>query len=229
GDVVAFTVPAELRRGLEDLARSCRATLFMTLHAGLAALLTDLGCGHDIVVGSPTAGRTAEALDELVGFFVNMVALRTDTSGEPTFRELIGRVRDGWLPASANQDVPFELVVERLNPARGLSRHPVFQVTLGLLDAPDLALDLTPEDSGVPQRGEWTLARTGAARFDLTFDLISRREADGTPGALDGFAEFATDLFDRESVLRLVEGFVTKLRQAVADPDGLRALGGSAR
>ncbi|MER7206813.1 amino acid adenylation domain-containing protein [Streptosporangium sp. NPDC000239] len=232
GDAVAFTVPAELRRGLEDLARSCRATLFMTLHAALADLLTDLGCGHDIVVGSPTAGRTAEALDELVGFFVNMVALRTDTSGDPTFRELLGRVRDGWLPASANQDVPFELVVERVNPARGLSRHPVFQVTLGLLDAPDLALDLTPEPSetpgtpgttpqapGTPERGEWTLARTGAARFDLTFDLIARREADGTPGALDGYAEFATDLFDRESALRLVEGFVTRLRQAVADPD----------
>ncbi|MEV8631154.1 amino acid adenylation domain-containing protein [Streptosporangium sp. NPDC051023] len=216
GDVVAFTVPAELRHGLEDLARSSRATLFMVLHAGLASLLTGLGCGQDIVVGSPTAGRADEALDQLVGFFVNMVVLRTDTSGDPAFRELLDRVRESLLPAYANQDVPFDLVVERLNPERDLSRHPVFQVTLGLLNTPDLGLDLGPEPGG--QGGDWTLARTGAARFDLTFDLISRQGDDGAPGRLDGFVEFATDLFDRATVERLVEGFTATLREAVADP-----------
>src|SRR5262249_24792280 len=116
GDTVAFAIDAQLHRDLLRLARESGASLFMLLQGALAALLTQRGAGHDIPIGSPIAGRTDGALDEVVGFFVNTLVLSTDTSGNPSFRELIARVRAGNLAAYGNQELPFDRLVEALNP-----------------------------------------------------------------------------------------------------------------
>ncbi|MEV6986110.1 amino acid adenylation domain-containing protein [Sphaerisporangium sp. NPDC051017] len=210
GDVLTFEWDAGLHAALLELARRCGASLFMVLQAGFAALLSRLGADTDVPVGVPIAGRTDEALDDVVGFFVNTLVIRTDTSGEPTFAELVGRVKETALAAYAHQDVPFEQLVEVLNPARSMAHHPLFQVSM--------ALQNTPEgDLGVPGL-EVTLAdvpRAGTSRFDMFLSLTERR---GAAAGLDGLVEFSTELFDRSSVVTLVERLRRLLAAAVADP-----------
>ena len=213
GDSVPLRLPGRLHGALLGLARDSGASLFMVLQAGLAALLTRLGAGDDIPIGSPIAGRTDSALDDLVGFFVNTLVLRTDTSGDPSFRELIGRVRAGNLLAYSHQELPFERLVEEINPARSLSRHPLFQVMLAFqnnapvdLELPGLGTALEPVSSA-------------AAKFDLSLNLGEERAPDGTPAGIHGAIEYATDLFDRASVEALGGRLIRLLEAAVAEPE----------
>ncbi|MEU9118235.1 amino acid adenylation domain-containing protein, partial [Streptomyces sp. NPDC048483] len=149
---------------------------------------------------------------DLVGFFVNTLVLRTDTSGDPTFDELVRRVRENALAAYAHQDLPFEHLVEELNPARSLSHHPLFQVMFALQNAPMGDFDLPGLTvSGLP-------VPTGTAKFDLGFNLVERFGADGAPAGLAGAVEYATDLYDRATVDGLVARWTRLLEAVVADP-----------
>ncbi|MFJ5519193.1 amino acid adenylation domain-containing protein, partial [Streptomyces griseoluteus] len=213
GDTVAVEIGPELHAGLVGLARESGASVFMVLQAAFAVLLSRLGAGEDIPIGSPIAGRTDEALDDLVGFFVNTLVLRTDVSGDPTFRELIGRVRETDLAAYAHQDVPFEHLVEMLNPARSMSRHPLFQVMLALQNNEQADLRLPGLELGVEQLG------THTSKFDLLLSVGERFGVDGRMLGLEGHLEFAVDLFDRVSAERLVERFVRLLADVVSSPD----------
>ncbi|WCN02033.1 non-ribosomal peptide synthetase [Streptomyces sp. M92] len=213
GGRVPFHLDAELHQRLTDLGREHQATLFMLLHAGLSALLTRLGAGTDLPIGAPVAGRTDTALDDLVGFFVNTLVLRTDTSGEPTFRELVERVRATDLAAFDAQDVPFERVVEAVNPVRSLGLNPLFQVMLAVQTHVDPALDAPGVDS------RFDPVDIGVSRFELFFSIRERRSADGTPGGVDGVIEYSSDLYDRGTVEAMAEQFRVVLAQAVADPD----------
>ncbi|WP_371669343.1 amino acid adenylation domain-containing protein [Streptomyces sp. NBC_00289] len=213
GDVVPFEVPAGLTDRLLDLARRERVSLFMVLQAAAATLLTKLGAGTDIPLGSPLAGRADSAFDDLVGFFVNTLVLRTDTSGNPSFTDLLARVNASNLAAYDHQDLPFEYLVEALNPARTTSHHPLFQVMLVLQNnvAPDWRLPgLTAEHETVP---------THTAKFDLTFELTERFDEAGRPDGLRGEVEYAVDLFDRSTAAAFAERLLRVL-EAVADDPG---------
>jgi amino acid adenylation domain-containing protein len=213
GDVVPLTMDAELHARLAELARANGATLFMVLHAGLAVLLSRWGAGEDIPVGSPLAGRTDEALDDLVGFFINTVVVRTDVTGDPSFRELLGRVRERALAVLENQDVPFELVVERLNPERSPGRNPLFQIMLTVQNAPR-DVDLVPGLSA-----EMAAVRTPTAKVDLSFTVSECFGLDGRPAGLTGDLEYALDLFDRGSAEALAAGLVRVLAGVAAAPE----------
>ncbi|MGH3799699.1 MAG: amino acid adenylation domain-containing protein, partial [Pseudonocardiaceae bacterium] len=213
GDYLTVRVDAQLHRGLVGLARQGGASLFMVVQAGLAALLSRLGAGDDIPLGSPIAGRTDQALDDLVGFFVNTLVLRTDTSGDPTFGQLLSRAREIALAGYEHQDVPFEYLVEVLNPARSLVHHPLFQIMLVLQNTPKADFALPGLDTSS------TLVPTGTAKFDLSFSLFERRGPDGSPDGLDVYAEYASDLFDPATVETLLARWVRLLEAMVADPD----------
>ena len=205
GDVVEFELDADVQAGIARLARATGTTAFMILQAALAALLNRLGAGTDIAIGTPVAGRLDEALDDLVGFFVNTLVLRNDLSGDPTFTELLHRVRTADLAAYANQDVPFERLVEVVNPTRSLTHHPLFQVLLALQNNSDGELTLP----GLAVRPHEVA--TGTTRFDLSFVLA---EGDGIKGVL----EYATDLFDRTTARSIVDRFTRLVAAVVSAP-----------
>ncbi|MGY4101878.1 amino acid adenylation domain-containing protein [Nocardia sp. R16R-3T] len=210
GDAIELVVDGPLRRGVEDLARTASATPSMVLQAALAVLLFKLGAGEDISIGAPIAGRTDEALDELVGCFINTWVLRTTIAPAASFTDILSQVRDKALGAYANQDLPFELLVELLNPARSPGHHPLFQVALAFQNNTWPTLDLG-DTAATP-----AFVSTGTSRFDLFFSVADAPETAGWVG----FIEYATDLFDRATVEQLAERFVRVLGIMVTAPAG---------
>ncbi|MGW0580745.1 amino acid adenylation domain-containing protein, partial [Streptomyces sp. NPDC002920] len=209
GGKVRLELPTATGHALRDLSGATGTSMFMLFQAATAALLHRLGAGDDIPLGAPIAGRTDEALSDLVGFFVNTLVLRTDLSGdELTFRQLLGRVRESSLVAFEYQDLPFDRVVEALNPPRVAGRNPLFQVMLGYHHRPDG----DPDVLGLAT--EWFDMDTGMAKFDLHFTFVD--ETDRVVLLL----EYATDLFDHSTADRLAARAVRLLERIAAEPDG---------
>ncbi|GII60602.1 hypothetical protein Skr01_06870 [Sphaerisporangium krabiense] len=210
GAAVTFTVGEELHRRMVALSRGSAATVSMVLQAALATVLTRCGAGEDIPIGTPVPGRSDGHLDDLVGSFLNPIVVRADTSGDPAFRALLDRVRAAGLAAHAHQDVPFDRVVRELAPERSLAWNPLFQV----------ALTFTPHGGDPPFPGA---AFQDVPRLVAPFELGLHlwETGGGEPRGLAGVAEYATDLFDRETVARLVACLLLVLEQVTARP-GLR-------
>ena len=207
GASYVFALPPELVERLHHLAQREGATLFMTLLAGFALLLSRYSNQQDLLIGTPVANRNRAEIEGLVGFFVNTLVLRADTTGEPTVRAFIARMRAACLEAYAHQDLPFERLVEELHPARDLSRNPVFQVMFALQNAP----------RGVSKAPGLILKPVGAdmrtAKFDLTLEV---RE---TAVGLMGVFEYATDLFDPSTIARMGAHWRSLLEAMVAAPE----------
>ncbi|MEU2248374.1 amino acid adenylation domain-containing protein [Streptomyces sp. NPDC019224] len=214
GDAFAFPVDADTHRALAELARARGCSLFMVLQAALSVLLSRHGAGDDIPLGTAVAGRTDEALDDLVGFFVNTLVLRTDLTGDPTFTEVLDRVRAFDLAAYAHQDLPFERLVDALAPARAQDHHPLFQTMIVLQNQADTALGL--DGLTVTEQP----VRTKISKFDLTFTFTETRDDTGRPTGLDGNLEFSTDLFEPATAHALAARLTRLLASLAADPDG---------
>ncbi|EDT41451.1 amino acid adenylation domain protein [Burkholderia ambifaria MEX-5] len=205
GAHLSFSLAADTSHALRELARREGATLFMVLLAALNVVLGRWSGQRDIVVGSPIAGRNQHETEPMIGFFVNTLALRTDLSGDPSFSALLQRVRQTALSAYAHQDLPFEKLVEALQPVRDLSRQAVFQVMLALHPEP------APLSMPKLQLDAWD-GQSACAKFDLTFELVDA--ASGIHGTL----EFATDLWDSGTAERFAGHFENILAAATRDP-----------
>ncbi|WP_156763638.1 non-ribosomal peptide synthetase, partial [Mycobacterium scrofulaceum] len=218
GATVEVDWPTELQQGVGELARRHNATGFMVVQTALAVLLAKISANPDVAVGFPIAGRRDPALDDLVGFFVNTLVLRVDVAGDPTFTDLLAQVRQRSLAAYEHQDVPFEVLVERLNPTRSLTHHPLVQVMLawqnfagqgggpvGGLTLGDVEITPIPVD-------------TQTARMDLTFSLAERWSDAGEPAGIGGTVEFRTDVFDADSIEALVGRLRRVLTAMTVDP-----------
>ncbi|MFF8617834.1 amino acid adenylation domain-containing protein [Streptomyces sp. NPDC015350] len=208
GEVIRFSVPAEVAARARTVSAESGASLFMTLLAVFQLLLARYSGQRDIVVGSPVAGRNRAETEDLIGFFVNTLVLRTDLSGDPTFAELLNRVKDTALGAYDHQDLPFERLVEELAPDRDLSRNPLFQTMFALQNAPGADAwnlpGLTAEPVESPVRD---------AKFDLSMYL-----AEAADGTLDGAVVYADDLFTEDTARRMAGHFTNLLAAATIRP-----------
>ncbi|WP_250847818.1 condensation domain-containing protein, partial [Streptomyces hygroscopicus] len=212
GDLVPLHVPAELHGRLVELARTEGVTMFMVWQAAVAVLLSRLGAGEDIPLGSPVAGRIDGAAEDLVGFFVNTLVLRTDLSGDPDVTEVLARVRQAALGALEHQDIPFERLVEELAPSRSMGRHPLFQVVLEVRSTPLTAPELTGADVEPLPYG------TSDAKFDLDLQIAESFDAGGRPAGMAGALSYATDLFDPATAETLVARLLRVLDDMARDP-----------
>ena len=219
GAKVAVDWPAELQQRVREVAAEHNATSFMVVQAALALLLSKISASSDVAVGFPIAGRNDPALDELVGFFVNTLVLRVDLAGDPSVAELLAQVRRRSLAAFDHQDVPFEVLVERLNPTRSLTHHPLVQVMLAWQNLPghdtsDPAAGLALGDLQVTQMP----VDTHTARMDLSFSLAEHFTDAGEPAGIGGAVEFRTDVFDAESIQALIGRLRRVVVAMTADP-----------
>jgi len=203
GATYKFSLPADLSNDLKEFSRREGVTLFMSLLAAFNVFLHHYTGQDDILIGGVTAGRNRAELEPLIGFFLNTVVLRTDLSGDPTFRELLTRVKETTLGALSHDDVPFELLVKELRPQRDLSVNPFFQILFSI--EPPLAF---PSSEWRLSQGEVDL---GATKFDLDFQL------DETPDGIVGHCSYSTDLFDSATVERMVQNWQQVLENAVTD------------
>ena len=207
GGMLRFHLPAKITGELDELARRDGATLFMVMLAAYQLLLSRWSGQQDIVVGSPIAGRKNREVEGLIGFFVNTLVLRTDVSGNPTFRQLLKRVKGLTLGAYAHQDLPFEVLVKELHPERNLAHQPIFQVALAFQNYPEECLELP----GI----KWTGIDTEYVNTHVDLTLYLFEQPDGISGTL----EYARDLFDQDTIERFVGHFQTLLEGIVAEPD----------
>ncbi|GIV95380.1 MAG: hypothetical protein KatS3mg057_0037 [Herpetosiphonaceae bacterium] len=205
GSSASRLLSPELAEGLQALCKREGVTLFMALLAAFQALLARYTGQHDILVGSPVAGRSHREIEGLIGFFVNTIVLRTSLHGSPTVRELLARVRAATLEAFAHQDVPFETVVEAVQPERSLSHTPIFQVAFVLQNAPTQTLRLPGVNI------EPLDINSGVAKFDLHLDVSE------TSAGLKATMEYSSDLFERATIERLLEHYARLLAGMVAD------------
>ncbi|WP_268960748.1 non-ribosomal peptide synthetase, partial [Rhodococcus sp. T7] len=212
GNSVTFTIAPPTHRRIVELAQDSNSSVFMVVHAALAVLLSRLSGSDDIAVGTPIAGRGEQALDDVIGMFVNTLVLRTRVVPGGSFADLLAGVREGDLGAFGHADVPFERLVEVLNPERSTSRHPLFQVALAFenlggssFELPGLTVSAVEFDTHV-------------AKFDLSVTLRENLSADSAAAGLVGQFTYATDLFDESTVVSFVDRFVRVLEAVVADP-----------
>ncbi|WP_227983812.1 non-ribosomal peptide synthetase [Nocardia spumae] len=209
--LVTFEIGSGTHVALVGLARAAGCTLFMALQAAVATALAGLGAGTDIPLGTAVLGRPHESLETVVGLFVKTLVLRTDLSGDPSFTELLRRVRETTVHAFANQDVPFEMIVEDLNPPRVAGANPLFQVSVSMdstgeqaLRMPGLVVESEPMEAGM-------------APFDLSF-VFDDPGHTGDPMPVGGSIRYNADLFERTTVEGIATGIIRLLQTAVADP-----------
>ncbi|HKE57537.1 MAG TPA: condensation domain-containing protein, partial [Pyrinomonadaceae bacterium] len=202
----SFVLSETLSAGIKSLSHRHGVTLFTVLLAAFQTLLARYTGQTDIVIGSPIAGRNRGELESLIGFFLNMLALRTDLSGNPTFEELLVRTSKNCLGALAHQDLPFEKVVEELHAKRDLSHHPLFQVTFGFRNTPRFSMQL----AGVS--AEEVEVDSGIARFDINLFMEEEERC------LRGYLNYNTDLFNRDTIQRLISHFKNLLESIVTNP-----------
>ncbi|MFE7799301.1 amino acid adenylation domain-containing protein [Nocardia sp. NPDC057440] len=212
GGLVECAIDGLTHRELQTVATSNNVSMFMVLHAALAVLLHRMTAADDIAVGTPIAGRGHPALDRMVGMFVNTLVLRTHIDPDDRFTDLLHHVRDTDLDAFAHADLPFERLVEVLNPARSQAHHPMFQVMLSVQNHPVRVLELP----GL--RIEAADVDTGIAKFDLQFTLVESRTAQREPDGITLSVNYASDLFDEETAARLGKRMARLLGAIAANP-----------